>query len=66
MAGLRSTAIPYKSSKANTLEDQRFRNSNQQFGRKKGQWVLFAFSFSKPAHEEVARCKQEEGIVIEL
>jgi len=33
---------------------------------KKDKGYFFAFSFSKPAYEEVARCKQEEGIEIEL
>lgn len=33
---------------------------------KKNKGYFFAFSFSKPAHEEVARCKQEENIEIEL
>ena len=33
---------------------------------KKDKSYFFAFSFSKPAYEEVARCKQEEGIAIEL
>lgn len=33
---------------------------------KKAKGYFFAFSFSKPAHEEVARCKQEEGTEIEL
>jgi len=33
---------------------------------KKDKGYFFAFSFSKPAHEEVARCKQEDGIAIEL
>ena len=33
---------------------------------KKDKGYVFAFSFSKPAYEEVARCKQEENIEIEL
>ena len=33
---------------------------------KKDKGYVFAFSFSKPAYEEVARCKQEDKIDIEL
>lgn len=33
---------------------------------KKDKGYFFAFSFTKPAYEEAARCKQEEGIEIEL
>lgn len=33
---------------------------------KKDKGYFFAFSFTKPAYEEVARCKQQEGIEIEL
>jgi len=33
---------------------------------KKDKGYVFAFSFSKPAYEEVARCKQEDKIEIEL
>lgn len=33
---------------------------------KKAKGYFFAFSFSKPAYEEVARCKQEEGTEIAL
>lgn len=33
---------------------------------KKDKGYVFAFSFSKPAYEEVARCKQEDTIEIEL
>ena len=33
---------------------------------KKDKGYIFAFSFSKPAYEEVARCKQEDNIEIEL
>jgi len=33
---------------------------------KKDRGYIFAFSFSKPAYEEVARCKQEDKIEIEL
>ena len=33
---------------------------------KKDKGYFFAFSFTKPAYEEVARCKLEEGIEIEL
>jgi len=33
---------------------------------KKDKGYFFAFSFTKPAHEEAARCKLEENIEIEL
>ncbi|MFC1940066.1 DNA methyltransferase [Chloroflexota bacterium] len=33
---------------------------------KKDKGYFFAFSFTKPAHEEVARCKLQDGIEIEL
>jgi DNA modification methylase len=33
---------------------------------KKDKGYFFAFSFTKPAYEEAARCKQEEGIEIEF
>ncbi|MBM3154932.1 MAG: hypothetical protein FJ008_06310 [Chloroflexi bacterium] len=33
---------------------------------KKDKGYVFAFSFSKPAYEEVARCKQEDKIEVEL
>jgi hypothetical protein len=45
-------------------EIQKFQSAIR--AEKKDKGYFFAFSFSKPAHEEVARCKQEEGIEIEL
>jgi len=45
-------------------EIQKFQSAVR--AEKKNKGYFFAFSFSKPAYEEVARCKQEEGIEIEL
>jgi restriction endonuclease Mrr len=45
-------------------EIQKFQSAIRAERKNKG--YFFAFSFSKPAHEEVARCKQEENIEIEL
>ncbi|MBM3143176.1 MAG: hypothetical protein FJ005_09105 [Chloroflexi bacterium] len=45
-------------------EIQRFESAIR--AEKKDKGYVFAFSFSKPAYEEVARCKQEDKIEIEL
>jgi len=45
-------------------EIQKFQSAIR--AEKKDKGYIFAFSFSKPAYEEVARCKQEENIEIEL
>jgi DNA modification methylase len=45
-------------------EIQKFQSAIRAEKKEKG--YFFAFSFSKPAYEEVARCKQEENIEIEL
>ena len=45
-------------------EIQKFESAVRAEKRDKG--YIFAFSFSRPAYEEVARCKQEDNIEIEL
>ena len=45
-------------------EVQKFESAIRAEKRDKG--YMFAFSFSKPAYEEVARCKQVDSIEIEL
>jgi len=45
-------------------EIQKFQSAIR--AEKKDKGYIFAFSFSKPAYEEVARVKQEDGIEIEL
>jgi hypothetical protein len=45
-------------------EIQKFESAIRAEKRDKG--YIFAFSFSKPAYEEVARCKQQDKIEIEL
>lgn len=45
-------------------EIQKFQSAIR--AEKKNKGYFFAFSFSKPAHEEAARCKQEENIEVEL